>query len=361
VFDVAVIGNGIIGLSAALELARAGASCALIGASEPGGGSGAAAGILAPSAGERDPEIRGFFRHSLGLFPNLVGSLREFDPTLALLEGLLEIVSSPASAAVDGESLQLDASEVGSREPALRAPFGALFHPRDGAIDSERLLAAMRRAASQSPHITVVDANGAARIDVSQSPAVVTTRNGGTISARTIVLAAGAWSPRIEGLPRALPVVPVKGQIIALDAANALRRPVMGDGVYLVPRGAELVVGATSENAGFDVTTDDVTARSLHAAAAELCPALAPAPVVRRWAGLRPATPDLLPILGPDPEYPSLVYACGHSRNGILLAPATAQAVRAFCEGSRQAHSAIERLSVGRLAGRDANLRGKTA
>ena len=93
-FDTAVIGDGIIGLSPALELARGGASCALFGASEPGAGSGAAAGILAPSVGQRDGEIRDFFRYSLTLFPAFLAPLREFDPGLEILEGLLEIVSS---------------------------------------------------------------------------------------------------------------------------------------------------------------------------------------------------------------------------------------------------------------------------
>ena len=351
-FDVAIVGNGVIGLSAALELARAGASCALIGASEPGGGSGAAAGILAPSTGQRDAEVRDFFRHSLRLFPALIEPLRDLDPQLTLLEGLFEIVSSPVGAALDGESIHLDASDVQREEPALLAPFGARFHPRDGAVDSERLLGALRRAASQSPRITAVDASGAARIDARRSPATVVTRDAAAVSAKTIVLAAGAWSPRIEGLPRPLPVVPVKGQIIALDAVKVIRRPVMGEGAYLVPRDRELVVGATSENAGFDVSTDDDAARSLRAASIKLCPSLADASLVRQWAGLRPGTPDLLPILGPDPDYPSLVYACGHSRNGILLAPATAEAVRSFCAGSRPAHPAVARFSIVRFAGR---------
>jgi glycine oxidase len=98
----------------------------------------------------------------------------------------------------------------------------------------------------------------------------------------------------------------------------------MAGHVYLVPRGGETVVGATSEEAGFDITVDHETIDGLHRAAAALVPALLSAPIARSWAGIRPTTPDMLPILDRDPEMPSVVYAVGHSRNGILLAPLTA-------------------------------------
>ncbi len=347
-YDVAVIGNGIIGLSAALELAGNGAACALVGATEPGGGSGAAAGILAPSAGQRDAEIRDFFRHSLHLFPAFLAPLRELDPGLAMLEGLLEVASSSSHPPLEEGARWLDHAHVRREEPALDAPFGAVLHPHDGAIDSTRLLAALRRSASRHARVTTLDV-GAATIDVAHAPARVVTRDGRAIEAAIIVLAAGAWSPLLGGLPRPIPVSPVKGQIIALDAPDAVRRPVMSHHAYLVPRGNELVVGATSEDAGFDTSTTDDACRSLRSAAIELCPRLASAHVGRQWAGLRPGTPDLLPILGPDPEYPSLVYACGHSRNGILLAPATAEAVRSFCKGRTPSHPAIGRFSIERF------------
>jgi glycine oxidase len=347
VIDVAIIGNGIIGLSAALELARGGANCTVLGASEPGGGSGAAAGILAPSVGERDAGVREFFHHSLSLFPDFLEPLREFDPNLALLEGLLEIISEP-SGSHDKAAVRLTADDLRRMEPALAAPFGALLHERDAAIDSTRLLAALRAAASRHPRIDLRSTDGAASVDVTRSPAVVTTRSGAEVRARFVVLAAGAWSPSVGGLPRRVPVFPQKGQIISLDAPDTIHRAVMGGHTYMVPRGRELVVGATIEHAGFDTSTTPDAAQSLFSSAVELCPALADARVVRHWAGLRPATDDLLPILGPDPEYPSLIYACGHSRNGILLAPGTARAVRSFCEGSER-HSRLPRFSIERF------------
>jgi glycine oxidase len=348
-FDTAVIGDGIIGLSAALELARGGASCALFGASEPGAGSGAAAGILAPSVGQRDGEIRDFFRYSLNLFPAFLAPLREFDPGLEILDGLLEIVSSTPGATEPG-SRWLNDAEVRQAEPAIRAPHGALRHSRDGAVDSTRVMAALRHVVARHPLVTVASRAGVASIDVASSPASVFTRDGGSFRARSLVLAAGAWSPQIGGLPRRVPVFPLKGQIIAFDAPDLIHRPVAGDHIYLVPRGREVVAGATSERAGFDTTASDESEQTLQAAAAAICPSLGDARVIRRWAGLRPATDDMLPILGEDPESPSLIYACGHSRNGILLAPATAVAVRAVVEHATAVHPAIGRFSMARFA-----------
>jgi glycine oxidase len=148
-----------------------------------------------------------------------------------------------------------------------------------------------------------------------------------------VVVAAGAWSAGIDGLPRELPVVPLKGQMLSLES-SVLRHPVMGDDVYLVPRRSELAVGATAEHAGFDTTVSPDAIERLRQSAIAICPSLADAPVVRTWAGIRPATPDMLPILGRDPDSPSLIYACGHSKNGILLAPASATCLAALATGA---------------------------
>lgn len=345
---MAVVGDGVIGLATVLELARAGLSCALFGAAELGAGSGAAAGILAPSIGHRQPEIRAFFRHSLDLYPAFLAPLREFDTDLSVSAGLLEILPSPAALTdLGADSTPLKAAEVRHRAPALAAPFGAVLHSRDGAIDSTRLLSALRQAVFRDDTIRRYD--GAAHIGIGGSPALVRTRDGTTVRANRVVLAAGAWSPLIDGLPRAIPVRPLKGQMLALDSGDVIPQPVMSDHIYLVPRGPDLVVGATSEDAGFDTSTTDAAIASLHAAATGLCPSLAGARITRRWAGLRPATPDLLPILGTDQNYPALIYACGHSRNGILLAPATAQAVRRLVEHPGATDTALAPFSVARF------------
>jgi len=348
-FDVAVVGDGIIGRSVALELCRAGASCVVVGNTHAGAGWRAAAGILAPSVGERDPEVRAIFRQSLDLYPDFLERLRTFDPGLRLVEGLLEVRSTLDFGTLGPDSILLDQSEIQRQEPALLAPLGAILHRRDAAADSERIVAALERALSADPLLVQIRDDAAASVDLDQSPASVTTVSGRTLHARTIVLAAGAWTPRLGGLPRPLPVFPLKGQIIALDAPGVLSRPVMAGHTYFVPRGRELVVGATQEDVGFDVEATEEAARSLQADAARFCPTLAKVPISRRWAGLRPATPDLLPILGPEPLALSLIYACGHSRNGILLAPLTAALIRDCVVHPGVKGLAFDRFSVTRF------------
>src|SRR5262249_12480263 len=148
---------------------------------------------------------------------------------------------------------------------------------------------------------------------------------------------AGAWSPHIAGLPHQLPVSPLKGQMLSLvrngHLASGTGRPLMSSDVYIVPRRDEIVVGATVERAGFDLTIIDDSIEELRSAAIRVLPSLASASIRRRWAGTRPATPDMLPIIGSDPAASRLIYACGHSKNGILLAPATASAVTSLVRG----------------------------
>ena len=157
--------------------------------------------------------------------------------------------------------------------------------------------------------------------------------DGGTIAAGRLVVAAGAWVSQLEGLPRAIPVVPVRGQMIGFAAAP-VRHVIHGPGAYVVPRPAgRTIVGATMEHAGFDAGTSPEAATRLADAAGRLAPGLAGLPVMEHWAGLRPTTPDQLPILGPDPEHGTVLYACGHSRNGILMAPLTAECIAALASG----------------------------
>jgi glycine oxidase len=116
-----------------------------------------------------------------------------------------------------------------------------------------------------------------------------------------------------------------------------------------VPRGDETLAGATVEEAGFDLDVTSDAVRTLRSAAVTLCPELEDAPVTRSWAGIRPATPDMLPNLGADPEAPELLYACGHSKNGILLAPGTAVALSALCHGN-QPKVPIAPFAIGRFS-----------
>lgn len=329
--DVAVIGDGIIGLSTALELARRGARCAVFGAERPGAASFAAAGLLAPSIGQLAPAARSFFDASLGLYPALLDSLADFDRSLSLMTGLLVIGEGLGHGAPTGGQ-RLDADEVRRLEPAVDAARGALRFEDDGAVDNVRLMHALRRAAERCAEVELIADGPVVAIELTDGRVSISSVSGTRVTAPKAILAAGAWSAQIRGLPRPVPVFPLKGQMLALDACP-IRAPLVGNGVYLVPRGHQTIVGSTSERAGFDVATAPEVIEGLHRAAAGVCPELGEAGVAHAWAGVRPATPDMLPILGPDPDHPELLYATGHSRNGILLAPATAKAVAAATVG----------------------------
>jgi glycine/D-amino acid oxidase-like deaminating enzyme len=324
--DAIVIGDGIIGLSTALELEQRGLRCVVFGAERPGTASIAAAGLLAPSIGHLPAAVRPFFEKSLRLYPALLASLPELGDGPTLMTGLLVVGDAGDAPESMRRGQPLGAEEARRLEPGVDAPHGAVLHSNDGAIDNVRLMRALRRAVEQRPRIGLIAEDPVSSIEV--SPGLVRARSDAGIRAEAprAIVAAGAWSPQIAGLPRPLPVFPLKGQMIALDSCP-IRRPVVGSGVYLVPRGTKTVVGSTSERAGFDVTTSPDAVDRLHTAAAAVCPALGASRVARAWTGVRPATPDMLPILGADPEHPELLYATGHSRNGILLAPATARAL----------------------------------
>lgn len=326
--DVVIIGDGVIGLSIARELGRVGVPCRLFGATESGAASGAAAGLLALSIGDLPDNVRAFFEASLALYPAFVEGLRAYEPGLALITGLIELFGDENHAASPTGSRRLSREDVAQLEPALFAPRGGVLHARDAAIDNVVLMRALRQAVSATPSATSVLGDPVAAVDLGDTAAVVT-RSGSRVECGTIILAAGAWSSGIKGLPRPLPVRPLKGQMLAVSS-SALKHSVSGDHVYLVPRAREIVIGSTVEDAGFDLTVSAENIERLRQAAIRACPVLAQAPTLRSWAGIRPASPDMLPILGPDPADPRLIYACGHAKNGILLAPATALAIAAL-------------------------------
>ena len=328
--DVVVIGDGVVGLSTALQLARIGLRCLVLGTRQSGAASSAAAGLLAPNIGNLAADIRALFRASLALYPDYLAPLQSIDPKLGLLSGLIEVLEEHAP--FDERHLRLEEQTLDALQPGVVAPFGAVLHETDAAIDNVRLVTALKKAVALDPHLSYRD-DAAASIARHPGGARVTTASGASFDAATVIVAAGAWTPEIGGLPRALPVRPLKGQMLSV-AASPLTRPVMAGHVYLVPRSGETVIGATSEEAGFDTAVLPETVEGLRRAAAALVPALISAPVVRSWAGIRPATPDMLPIIDRDPDQPSVVYAVGHSRNGILLAPLTAVAVAELLSGA---------------------------
>jgi glycine oxidase len=174
--------------------------------------------------------------------------------------------------------------------------------------------------------------------------------SGGTIESKGVVIAGGAWSSLIDGV-RLSEVTPVRGQLIAYDSIG-LRHAVYGPRGYLVPRvNLQTIAGTTMESVGFDSTTTEEGLSRIRASSEEIAPALSITPVQSAWAGLRPVTPDLLPILGPDPDAPNIIYACGHSRNGILFAPLTGEVVAAMLVGETVTHD-LSQFRPARFQGR---------
>jgi glycine oxidase len=226
----------------------------------------------------------------------------------------------------------LDADEVKSRWPWLGPSAGALWAPHEGALEPARLVAALRQDAQRLGAVLEQDAATAIESRGDRVTAVVGRR--GRYAAGDVIVAAGAWSAALAGLPRPLGVAPVRGQMAALPwPAGARRAIVYGRGGYLVARGDEAIAGSTMEFCGFDAEVTSAGLARIFAAATALCPRLTGVEVRRTWAGLRPMTPDGLPIIGAEPRLRGLWYATGHGRNGILLAGFTGLLLRQLLAG----------------------------
>lgn len=359
--DVIIIGGGLVGLATAAALGERGANVTLVESHRKGMASSAAAGMLAPAMerAEAGNAAHAFALAARDLYPSYLDALAELTGIRVPLnrEGVLELVVDEDDAAARHQSVAqesggrahwLDRSQLGAIEPALAPVAGAVLYPLDGAVDNVALMRALSVLIEASPTVTVVD-DSAVSVELDGRVAAVTLHSGARVEAATLILAAGAWSPLLQGLPRPIPVEPVRGQAISLSSAP-LRHVIYGPHGYVVPRGdSHSVVGATMEHVGFDVAVTAETGPRLAAAASEIAPAFARARIVDHWCGIRPVTPDLLPIIGRDPEHPSLIYACGHSRNGILLAPLTGECVADLACGAAPALN-ITPFSVTRFA-----------
>lgn len=345
--DVAVIGGGVIGLAIAWRAAQRGHCVCVLERGELGAGaSHVAAGMLAPvteaDAGELAllelglrsarawPAFAAELTAAAGTGPGLRerGALvvaRDRDEAEALERELALRVE------LGLEVRRLLPSAARRLEPALAPTVRlALDVPADHCADPRALVLALAEAARRAG----VTLRTGARVErVEQRGGRVTgvgLAGGEVVRADRVVAAAGAWSGAIEGLPR-IPLRPVKGQILRLrDPAGPglLERVVRFEGGYLVPRGdGRYVLGATTEERGFDTTVTAGGMYELLRDAGELVPGVLELVVEEFTAGLRPATPDNAPLLGRSEELAGLHWATGHHRNGILLAPVTAQIV----------------------------------
>lgn len=330
--DVIVVGSGIIGLCSATAIAASGLSVVLVGEHRPGEASPAAAGMLTPAVEKAEGPAHDFAVASRDMYPLYLEELAELVGIRVPLNrlGVLQValtergVRGLQKTASPG-SHWIDRTELTRLEPTLGHAIGAVMNPDDGAVDNRILLSALNELADASPRISRISAAVTA-IDLSDGAPAVKLADGSHLSAAKVVLAPGAWGGAITGAPLLSSIQPSRGQLVAYSGIG-LRHVTYGPRGYLVPRGNSTIAGSTMENAGFNaVTTPEGIAR-VESAAAEIAPALGALSPASSWAGLRPVTPDMLPLLGPDPEHPEIVYACGHSRNGILLAPLTGKTV----------------------------------
>ncbi|MDB5735072.1 MAG: hypothetical protein JWP16_1062 [Alphaproteobacteria bacterium] len=320
---VVIIGAGVAGLAIGWRLLQADCSVIILDRAQPGrGATSAAAGMLAVTAEMEDaPEAeRRLALASDVLWPSFAAELEQASGQSIgyRRDGALMLAADAAELeALRPRGTVLDSAGVAALAPMLANPAGALWTADEGHVDNRALGAALAVAVLKAGG-KILPGEAAVRMD---GHTVLTPYGGYTADA--VLLAAGAWS----GLLAKVPVIPVKGEIIALapPPGAVLPKPMIwGNGVYLVPRGDRLLVGATVQDAGFDTNITDAARRHLRSRAESLIPSLQDWTVAEQWAGLRPKSPDGLPLLGPGP-LPDLFVASGQYRNGILFAPAIAR------------------------------------
>jgi glycine oxidase len=342
-FDVAVAGGGLIGGSIALELARAGLRVGLFDRQEPGQeASWAGAGILSPA-----PESAAMVslvplgKASMALYPEFVRMVEEISGqsagyrskgTLqALFSGDAREELSTVIALHHGLGLKaepLRAEDARELEPSLSEDLEAgVLRPDEASVDNRALTQAVLEAARRSG-VQFFPASGAEAIWRECERCVGLHLKNEKIEAQWTVIAAGCFSANIGGVAAYAPVRPAKGQMIALRADDLkIERVLWSENIYLVPRNdGRILAGATVEYTGFEKGLTAGGLEKVLAGAIELSPGLANARVEETWAGLRPDSPDHLPILGPT-DIEGLLIATGHFRGGILLTPITARLV----------------------------------
>ena len=355
-FDVAVIGAGVVGLAVGWRAAQRGLRVIVLDRADgPGTGTSAvAAGMLAPISETIATELplMRLGLASVRAYPEFVAELTEvsgMDPGYLRCGTLLAARDADEAEALARElalreSLglavnRLRSSEARRLEPALAPTLRlALEIPDDHAIDPRKLSAALARALTAAGGGLRLGATARGMTTAGDRVTGVRLDDGTDVPADNVVVAAGPWSSSLDGVPDGsrIPVHPIKGQILRLhdpSGPGLLTRVLRMTGGYVVPRGdGRYVIGATMEERGFDTTVTAGGAFELLRNAFELLPSVTELVIDELSAGLRPATPDNAPAIGPGPV-PGLHWAVGHYRHGILLTPITAELVAGVLTG----------------------------
>jgi len=343
---VLVVGGGIIGCAAALELIRAGCRVTVFERATPGAeASSAAAGLLAPIDDSAETNFARLALASWRLYPDVVRDLQE--RTGIDVEYVTRGTIYPTGAAQKRRDVAawadikefgvelLQGEDVHRLEPALSPKIlHAIFVKGDHWLNNQRLVLAYAQAAAAAG-VELKTGCNVSRLVVEGGKVRGLVTEGERVEGDAILLAAGAWSGELmAALGAPLRIEPRRGQMIALAHVPPVLTYCVHGEVYMAPRpSGELLVGATVERAGFQraVTAEGISGL-LHSAI-ELVPALRELPIARTWCGFRPWAPDSLPVLGPWPGIEGLFVATGHFRSGILLAPITARLMTEWITG----------------------------
>ncbi len=356
--EVIIVGGGIVGCSIAWHLSLRGRRSRILERQEPGGlATHAAAGILGPfNETDRPGPFLDLMRRSLSLYPDFVSRLLDetgLSPDYAA-SGILAVAPRAEDraslrarfewqSALDPSLVFCEAPEARNLEPALTGTFdSAIYYPDEGHVYAPRLIKALLGSLSRR-RIPLEQGVTVTRIVPSgHGTLLVHDREGGCREAEKVILAAGALLSDIEVPGARIPVAPVNGQILAVRSPGSFYRRVVfyPPHGYFVPKlDGTVVIGATEESIG---TRSRVTPAGLLEflnPLSSLAPELLDLPLHHTWSGLRPKSPDALPVLGPHPECPGLFVAGGHYRNGILLAPVTGEIMADWIEGGTPSHS----------------------
>ena len=345
---VVIIGGGVIGLTVARALAQRGVrEMLLIERGRPGmEASWAAGGILAPQV-EVDHQDD-FFQlacASRDLYPEFAESLKEetgvdveLDTTGTLCPGFTPKDQEELRRRYEwqrGEGLEVEwltGDETRRLEPCVSAEVRcALRFPKDFQIENRRLISALVRA-NEELGIQLVTGSSVNTLRIKHERVCGVETSNGFVDAGIVVVAAGAWASSIKSPDANLPAIsiePVRGQMLCFEAQPPIARHVIySSRGYLVPRrDGRVLAGSTVEHVGFDRSVTDEGVGAIKSMALEIAPEMAALPMIDSWAGFRPRATDDLPVLGPSKEIAGLLYATGHYRNGILLAPITGKVI----------------------------------
>jgi glycine oxidase len=335
-WDVIVIGGGIIGLSLSLELRKSGASVLVIDRGEPGReASSAAGGMLVDCMIETPAALQSLAIASARMYPEFASEL-EIDSGLSVdLRDQGAIVFPPPGHAHERPGFTLApllGAQLAELEPGLADFNRPAFYVQERSVDPRALTAAAFKTAKRRG-VDFASGHAVTAVDLSDGCVSGVSTEQTTFRTAKVVNCAGAWSGQIG--PYAFPTRPVKGQMLCLlsPVRELLKHVIRSPEIYLIPRSdGRILAGATVEEAGFDKRTDVSTMQRLHRDAVAMVPELRKAKILEDWAGLRPGTPDSLPILGATAT-PGYYVATGHFRDGILLAPVTARVMAQVIEG----------------------------